>query len=183
MGKAIQAPLEDLEDGRVRYHRFRYHCAAGFLEKEDVVLDCGSGTGYGSEILFSRAKKVIGIEKGKQEVISSRKRFGDKVEFIEADLEKMKLPECDVLVAIEVIEHLNDYSCFIKEAKKEAKRLIIISVPLGETMSEDPSHKHDFLNTIEVQELFNDNNWLEFYEARIGRSLFIVFLRKVRYGL
>jgi hypothetical protein len=45
MGAAIIAWLDRIKDGQVRLHRFRYHCASGFLEKEDRVLECGCGTG------------------------------------------------------------------------------------------------------------------------------------------
>jgi cyclopropane fatty-acyl-phospholipid synthase-like methyltransferase len=45
-------------------HRLRYHLAAGFLERSDVVLDAACGIGYGSDILTARGGVTyIGIDK------------------------------------------------------------------------------------------------------------------------
>jgi len=171
-------------DGQTRLHRFRYYCSAGFVEKEDVVLDLGCGSGYGTEILSRNAKEVIGIDIESGNIAACEIHFkGKKKKFVEADLEKMDLPECDVAVGMEVIEHLYEPAEFLKKLKKKTKKLIILSVPLGKTTDTDGSHHYDFMSQGELDNMVRDEKWDLFYFMFLHVSCFAVYLKKEAFGL
>ena len=55
MGNAILCEPEDLEDGKVRFHRLRYAIARGFVDPLDRVLDLGCGSGLKAVMLAAQA--------------------------------------------------------------------------------------------------------------------------------
>lgn len=67
---------------------------AGELEKEDVVLEIGPGTGILTELLVQKAKKVVAIERDGQLADVLREKFKDykNIEIIEGDIRKFKIP-------------------------------------------------------------------------------------------
>jgi len=76
------------------------------------VCDVGSGSGLGTVILAQEAKSVVGIEKVPDSAEFSRKCFPLKnVRFLNEDIVKCSLASesFDMVVAIEVIEHIADY--------------------------------------------------------------------------
>jgi len=171
-------------DGQTRLHRFRYYCSAGFVEKEDIVLDLGCGAGYGTKILSDKAKKVVGIDIESGNIAACNIHFeGENREFVEADLEKMDLPEHDVAVGMETIEHLYEPAKFLEKLKKKTKRLIILSIPLGKTTDTDGSHHYDFMSQGELDNMIRDDEWDLFYFMFLHISCFAVYLRKEAFGL
>jgi len=89
----------------VQSHIARYNWTlAGVVGK--TVVDLGCGTGYGSFLLSFLAERVIGLDVD-QESIEFAKRQFEGVEFLVCDLEAVDvLPQADVYVAFEVLEHL-----------------------------------------------------------------------------
>jgi SAM-dependent methyltransferase len=102
-------------------HIERYFYAMKFVRNKKV-LDAACGTGYGTRMLSWGAKEIAGADKD----IS----FADKVDgvnYIQADFNKDELPECDVCVSLETIEHLEDPKFFLNNLKCDE---LIFSVPL-----------------------------------------------------
>jgi SAM-dependent methyltransferase len=183
MGKCINARLSACMDGQTRLHRFRYHLGRGFVEPDDIVLDIGSGTGYGSHILSRVAKKVIGWELEESEVAGAVKNYQeDNISYVCANVEADPLPEVDVACAFEVIEHLFKPQEFINRLKNSVKRYIIASVPIGEKLMEDKQevigdscHHSVFANNDVFHNMFVDEKWNLFWTFNCGVTLISVY--------
>lgn len=185
MGFAIPAVLEKDMDGRVRTHRFRYHLVAGFVTPQDRVLELGCGTGYGSAILAEVAKKVMAVDIDENNIRHCEENFSRKnIEFACDDVEKMKLPECDVACAMEVLEHLYEPDKVINKLKKRVKKYIVLSVPVGQELiwregewqeKGDSTHHSAFQGPDTLRALFIDKTWKEFHIWQEGVTCLAVF--------
>lgn len=167
-------------------HISRYFLARGWVMPGEVVLDAACATGYGSYMLSQVASKVYGYEID-EGCIESAKRDWDneKTEFVVKNLNSCKLPNVDVSVSIETIEHLDDMHHFVDELKRKVRRLIIVTVPLGGTSwaykDEKPSpatEKNDFMTGGDVDKLFVDEEWNIFSNFNYGYSYFGVYFKK-----
>lgn len=184
MGRAGGHYEDRLMDGQTRLHRFRYYCARGFVEKGDVVLDFGCGFGYGTKILSDRAREVIGIDLESGNIVACKMHFeGGNREFIEGDIEKIILPECDVAVGMEVVEHLYDPAGFFKRLKRKTRRLIIVSIPMGKTTDTDKTHHFDFMAPEDISKMVVDGRWELYFFTRLHVSCLAVYFRRSRHGL
>ncbi len=92
-------------------HLKRYAFAESYINSGDRVGDFACGTGYGSAILASKAKSVLGIDIDGRVVKKIKERYADvpNLEFFESDLLSMSLEnEFDVIVSFETIEHFKE---------------------------------------------------------------------------
>src|SRR5215203_3795600 len=93
-------------------HVHRYLWAAGLVSGKRV-LDVGSGEGFGSAILAGRAAQVVGIDVDPVTVEHSRLNYeASNLEFREAsalELQAFEADTFDVVVAFEMIEHVQDH--------------------------------------------------------------------------
>lgn len=84
-----------------------------------LVLDCGAGKGKLSETLKNKGAMVEACDINKKQFLSKN------IKFTEADLNK-KLPykdsRFDIIISIEVLEHLENPSHFLTEIKRILKR-------------------------------------------------------------
>ena len=126
----------------------RYIWASQFTEGKTVV-DAGCGVGHGKEYL--KAEKYIGLDK----IV----RKGVKT----VNLNTCVLPKADVLLAFEVIEHLEDPLKFIEKAKKYDT--FIFSVPI-EPQGTNPHHLWTF-DENSLKDLLPGFEWLH---QEIGRA-------------
>jgi protein-L-isoaspartate O-methyltransferase len=168
-------------------HLFRYRLGRGFVSPEDIVLDLGCGSGYGTAMLAEVALRVVGIEAIEAQVLESVTRYqGDNIEFICGNLEAIELPECDVACAFEVIEHLYKPIDFIDKLKKAVTKFIIVSVPIGQKLiwnkdanefqeEHDWSHHSVFKDGEYVESLFIDAKWRKFFSLTFGVNYIGIF--------
>lgn len=160
--------------------------ARGWVMPKEVVLDAGCGTGYGTYLLALNCEKAIGIDIDEGCITQANRDWRlENTEFVVGDLSLMELPEVDVAIAIETIEHLDNMHHFAEELKKKVKRLIVITVPIGGTSfaykKEKPSpatEKNDFMNDGEVDKLFFNGEWKKQTGFRYGYSYFGVYFRE-----
>jgi SAM-dependent methyltransferase len=113
-------------------HLARYRFAARFAEGA-VVLDAGCGTGYGAAEL-SRALKVVGVDASGEAVNHARCNFSrGGVHFLRAVCESLPFADgsFDLVVAFEVIEHLERWQDFLNEARRVLRPagLLLVSTP------------------------------------------------------
>lgn len=98
----------------VEDHRARYQWAAGFVRQRRppgrrvTVLDLAAGTGYGSEMMAAAVDRIIGIDLSESAIRECRRRFDDRLIFVQADAVRLPLGEgsCDFVVSFETVEHI-----------------------------------------------------------------------------
>lgn len=101
---------------------FRRHEAVYLALLDDcrdaLVLEAGVGEGYGAAMLRSVARGVVGLELEAGAALHARRRYG--LDVARADLQALPLPDAsvDVVVNLQVIEHLWDQPGFLRECAR-----------------------------------------------------------------
>lgn len=120
------------------------------LVAEKRVLDLGSGEGYGSSILASRALSVLGVELDPLAVEHSRRNYNrSNLTFIEGtvlDLAGLDDHSFDVVVCFEVIEHLTDHARLLAEVRRVLSEdgLFVVSTPDRDVYNEELGHVNPY---------------------------------------
>jgi ubiquinone biosynthesis O-methyltransferase len=136
-------------------HMARYTFAAR-LARGKRVLDAGCGAGYGSAELARTAESVVGVDRAPEAIEFARAHYAARnLTFEEASCEA--LPHgggsFDLVVAFEVIEHLENWRGFLEEARRvlAPNGQLVVSTPnkLYYTESRgphgaNPFHVHEF---------------------------------------
>jgi len=140
---------------------------------DDDVVDAACGSGYGKELMGVHWASYYGFDKEPPTDIWEH-------EWQAEDLETWTVPPTipiDVFVGFETIEHLRDYTAYLKVAKS-ARKWIIMSVPVVPTKHINPWHLHDF-EPGQLQALLEDETW-EHYQTVQQPSEFseIVVMRR-----
>ena len=101
-------------------HLARYAFAAR-LSRRKQVLDAGCGAGYGSAVLAKTATSVLGVDRSAEAVAFARVEYpAANLRFEEAECLALPVADqsIDLVVAFEVIEHLEDWRGFLREAHR-----------------------------------------------------------------
>lgn len=121
-----------------------------YVSEGDKVLDVGMGLGYGLTIMALKAGEVAGVDVDKKSVDYCK-------DFLLGRNPKLKtllhydgyhLPfednEFDVIVSIDVLEHVERYDEFLKELVRVAKKHVVINTPSRrpENTNEDGTPKN-----------------------------------------
>ena len=104
----------------------RYTFALNFVNEKDVCLDAACGSGYGSELLSGKARKVIGLDVDEHALSFAQAHHrNEKLSFGMADL-TLPFPlrdECvDVVVSVETVEHVTEHEALLSEFRRVLKR-------------------------------------------------------------
>jgi GT2 family glycosyltransferase/ubiquinone/menaquinone biosynthesis C-methylase UbiE len=119
--------------GRIAYeHVHRYAlCRESVAGKR--VLDLACGTGYGSALLAQAGGEVTAVDISPEAIRTAKARYGDAVTFAIADCYDLPFADgaFDVVVANEMIEHVEDHDGLINEAKRVLADggLFLVSTP------------------------------------------------------
>ena len=118
-----------------RFFHAPYKLTETFVPKEGKIMDLGCGYGFFSNLLglASPKREVLGVE------LSARKlKYADKgianVRFINEDVTRLKIDDCDAVILFHVLHHLNSHAQqqrLLKEVYKKLKkggRLIIVEI-------------------------------------------------------
>jgi SAM-dependent methyltransferase len=92
-------------DQHMPQHVARYAWALRAAEGKRVV-DLGCGAGYGTIILSSFARSVIGLDVSEEAVEAARSMY-PSIDYRVANLVEDPLPEADLGICFEVLEHLD----------------------------------------------------------------------------
>lgn len=139
----------------IAYARLLEHCAGR------VVLEAGSGEGYGANMIADVAARVIGLDYDAGAVEHVRAAY-PRVEMLQGNLAELPLDDAsvDVVVNFQVIEHLWDQAQFLRECLRVLRPggRLLISTPNRITFSPgrdtplNPFHTRE-LNAAELAEL------------------------------
>lgn len=136
-------------------HLARYAFAAR-LARGKRVLDAGCGAGYGSAELARHALAVTGVDVSSDAVGFARDQYRlPNLRFEQASVAMLPHPEAsfDLVVAFEVIEHLENWPAFLREVRRvlAPSGQFIVSTPnklyYAETrkrVGPNPFHVHEF---------------------------------------
>src|SRR5215475_1602413 len=146
--------------GQVDADLFNEHLAryafASRLSRRKQVIDAGCGSGYGSAELARTAASVLGIDRSAEAIEFARAEYSaPNLRFVEGDC--LALPTLagtiDLVVAFEVIEHLEDWRGFLREVRRvlAPSGQFIVSTPNKLYYAEsrraagpNPFHEHEF---------------------------------------
>ncbi len=111
----------------ILYCLARYKFIARLLHPQETVLDVGCGYGYGTKLLSKYCTKSVGCDINAICIEAARERFKD-TDFIHADVCHLN-EEYDVVVCMELIEHLDNVSSIIEKVKELARKYVVFSTP------------------------------------------------------
>src|SRR5262249_874230 len=115
-------------------HLARYAFAAR-LARGKRVLDAGCGSGYGSGELAKTAASVLGVDQSADAVVFARENYRlPNLRFVQASVSALPHPDAtfDLVVAFEVIEHLERWREFLVEVRR-------VLVPTGQFIVSTPN--------------------------------------------
>lgn len=120
-------------------HLARYIWALPFCVNKETV-DAACGTGYGSNILASVAKNVIGLDNDGPSISYAREHSKSNTNYLLDDLDNTihVNHKWDLVVTFETIEHLDDPIKFMKWCQDTAPE-VIGSIPVS---CRTEFHKH-----------------------------------------
>jgi ubiquinone/menaquinone biosynthesis C-methylase UbiE len=146
--------------GEIAYeHWHRYAFARRFV-RDRRVLDGACGEGYGTALLASVAKSVVGIDVDVKTIEHARATYGEtaRMRFIAASCAGLPLPSAsiDVVVSFETIEHVSqaEQRQMLSEFSRVLTRegLLVISSPNKRLYSE----ARNYVNEFHVHELYRE---------------------------
>lgn len=131
----------------------RYNEAGKLLKGASMVLDWGSGAGYGSELLSGYADFVIGVDED-NETINYARDFhmaSDRIAFMAGDIHVLSFPiiKFDGIVAIESIEHVPDVPRVIE-------RFYNLLADNGKLIISTPNMIHANIGSFETKMMLDD---------------------------
>lgn len=120
----------------------RYECAA-MMCKGKRVLDFSCGYGYGTNVFHKAGIDVVGVERDAPVIEEAKKKF-PQCKFMVAEAFAIDLTQFDIIVSMEVIEHLefDDRDAILKLFSSKVKE-IIMSTPNGDMFPYRPKEKKD----------------------------------------
>ncbi|MEM7816504.1 MAG: class I SAM-dependent methyltransferase [Candidatus Aenigmatarchaeota archaeon] len=171
-------------------HLSRYNFAKEFV-KNKFVLDAGCNIGDGTVILAKFAKKIIAVDIDKQAIYYANKYFNvPNIEYLVEDVCNLSFKDntFDVVVSLEVIEHLLEQERFLYQLNRVLKSdgIAIISTPNREIIkiegsSSNPTHLKE-LTYFEFKKFLKKYfKKVEFYGQRRGRGVvgYVGYIHKV----
>jgi SAM-dependent methyltransferase len=135
-------------------HLHRYGLACMMVANKDI-LDIASGEGYGSNLLASVARSVIGVDIDQAAIEHAREKYHKpNMSFLlgSADSIPVDPASIDVVVSFETLEHHDQHEKMYQEIKRILRPggLLIISTPDKRNFSDVTGHR----NAYHVKELY-----------------------------
>lgn len=167
--------LPDLMKGAIALEHLHRYCFALQFVGDREVLDIASGEGYGSAMLATRSKRVIGVDIDEGVIEQARARYsGAGLAFQQGSCASIPLANAsvDVVVSFETIEHHNQHEEMLDEIKRVLRPagLLVISSPDKFEYSDRPG----FSNPFHVLELYAG----EFEQLLRSRFKHVLLLRQ-----
>ncbi|QCP51832.1 glycosyltransferase [Trinickia violacea] len=135
----------------------RYGWALAMAAGRDV-LDIACGEGYGSALLATRARSVVGVDISESAVLHGREAYKGtanlRFEVGSATAIPLDAASVDVVVSFETIEHLAEQEQMLAEIRRVLRPdgVLVISSPNKKVYSDDRGYSNEF----HVKELYFD---------------------------
>jgi len=142
----------DFEDANFLNHRKVYEFVSQCVT-DQVVLDVGCGTGYGTAILAHQARQVVGIDYSAAAIRFARRRY-PKPDFQVMDAQDLHFPDTrfDFVFSSENFEHLPNQQAHLFEVRRMLRKggICFIATPNPEAFEgQKRSRWHTKENTYE----------------------------------
>lgn len=168
------------------------------IKKDNVVLDVGCGAGIFSAAMSKKAKEVYGLDYSKTNINAVKKRYKhiQNIKFVKGDATKMpfKAGFFDVILATEIIEHIQDDNKFVKECCRVLKKggRLVVTTPCtnpaisvdwfrklgGINMEKDFGHKRAGYTRKELFRILKSNKlkptYTEYYDQLFGETAWVI---------
>lgn len=118
--------LKDFLDHALR--SYSYVFARTFIE-DKTVLEVGCGNGYGTEFLSYYARWIKGIDSSASEIWNAKTKVKENISFEVGDAYSIPYEDksIDVVVAFQIIEHLDRPKDFLEECCRVSDELILVT--------------------------------------------------------
>lgn len=141
------------------------------------ILEIGTGTGYGVEILHSSAEKLITIDKE----IPARRTIYENVEYLKMEVPPIELQGdmFDYVVSFQVIEHIKDDLGFVNEVSRvlhNGGKFIVTTPNAPMSLTRNPWHVREYdcdqlknllstsFSDVEVYLVVGNDKVMDYYE-------------------
>ena len=101
-------------------HLKAYETAAG-KSRGKIVLDCGCNVGYGTKLISTYSREVIGVDVSKKAIQEASRQFGSQgitFQTVDGTHLPFKDQRFDLVISFQVIEHISDYTQYLGEIKR-----------------------------------------------------------------
>lgn len=146
-----------VEDNLFNEHLARYRFTARLWNGAGRLLDAGCGAGYGAAELAKSGAEVLGIDISEEAIAHARANYATASNLRFEQASCMAIPAGTqafrLIAAFEVIEHLEDWRAFLREASRvlDNAGLFLVSTPNRLYYAEsrqkagpNPFHVHEF---------------------------------------
>jgi SAM-dependent methyltransferase len=147
------APGIASENYWLQRHVVVYEFVAAGLATDQVLIEVGCGEGYGSAALAAVTGPVAALDYDRPAVVHARRRYRGP-HFVQGNLAALPFgnQRADVVVALQVIEHVWDHPQFVDECRRVLRPdgRLVLSTPNRLTFSPgtdeptNPFHTHEF---------------------------------------
>ena len=146
------------------------------------VLEIGTGSGYGIEVIASNTDKFVTIDKFESDVASNKELSGDNdVEFVQMNVPPLKGIDdnsFDYVITFQVIEHIKNDNEFVKEIYRVLKpggKLIVSTPNIKMSITRNPWHIREYtvsefgallgkhFSTVDKLGVFGNHKVMEYY--------------------
>ncbi|HEX4929757.1 MAG TPA: class I SAM-dependent methyltransferase, partial [Gaiellaceae bacterium] len=123
-------------------HRFAYSIVKDHARRADRLLEIGFGEGYGAAVVQPWVASYVGVEVDAEAVSHANARYGaDSVTFLEYDGATLPFDHAsfDLVISFQVVEHVQDPTAFLQEARRVARRggAVLVTTPNRDHRLED----------------------------------------------
>lgn len=110
------------------------------------VLEAGCGVGIGTAVMGRTARSIQGSDKLQKNVLFARRMY-EWIPFFVWDITEKHVGPCEVVVAVEVIEHVDDVRSAVQNLMASTVNELWISTPNGlykPRIPENPFHVREY---------------------------------------
>jgi SAM-dependent methyltransferase len=166
-----EATLSGRGPSQMGWYAFAAELAAG-----QSVLDVGCGSGEGLKVLASRATYALGID------LDERLRRPDVLVEIKS-IADMPAKSFDVVVCLDVIEHVEQDRAFVGELFRVARRAVFVTTPnYAMSFNRNPYHVREYTPR-EFERLFEGYGSATLYAGTAKGRERVVLSRRLSYFL